>query len=144
MVSVIRRATRADLPALGRLGAMLVRTHHEFDPNRFFAERFIANYCPLVFMEASGKNRTPDKLPPREREPLYAACDAHLGALVRALEPEWVIGVGKFAEERAQSALAGSRVQIGTILHPSPASPLANRGWADQADQQLMQLGLRL
>ena len=114
------------------------------DPNRFFAERFIANYCPLVFMEASGKNRTPDKLPPREREPLYAACDAHLGALVRALEPEWVIGVGKFAEERAQSALAGSRVQIGTILHPSPASPLANRGWADQADQQLMQLGLRL
>ena len=34
---VIRRATRADLPALGRLGALLVRAHHGFDPNRFMA-----------------------------------------------------------------------------------------------------------
>ncbi len=33
----IRRATRADLPALGRLGALLVRTHHEFDAKRFIA-----------------------------------------------------------------------------------------------------------
>jgi ribosomal protein S18 acetylase RimI-like enzyme len=32
---VIRRATRDDTPALGRLGALLVRTHHEFDPKRF-------------------------------------------------------------------------------------------------------------
>lgn len=33
----IRRATRADLPAIGRLGALLVRTHHDFDPRRFIA-----------------------------------------------------------------------------------------------------------
>jgi ribosomal protein S18 acetylase RimI-like enzyme len=32
---VIRRATRADLPALGPLGALLMRTHHAFDPQRF-------------------------------------------------------------------------------------------------------------
>ena len=32
---VVRPATRADLPAIGRLGALLVRTHHEFDPRRF-------------------------------------------------------------------------------------------------------------
>ena len=32
---VIRRATRADLPAIGRLGALLVQTHHDFDPKRF-------------------------------------------------------------------------------------------------------------
>lgn len=31
----IRRATSADLPALGRLGALLMRTHHDFDPRRF-------------------------------------------------------------------------------------------------------------
>jgi ribosomal protein S18 acetylase RimI-like enzyme len=31
----IRRATPADLPTLGRLGALLVRTHHDFDPKRF-------------------------------------------------------------------------------------------------------------
>jgi ribosomal protein S18 acetylase RimI-like enzyme len=34
---VLRPATRADLPALGRLGALLVRTHHELDPARFIA-----------------------------------------------------------------------------------------------------------
>jgi len=33
----IRRATRADLPALGRLGAALMRLHHGFDPQRFMA-----------------------------------------------------------------------------------------------------------
>ena len=111
---------------------------------RFFAERFVANYCPLVFMEKGGKNRTPDQLPAREREPLYAACDRHLLALARALEPEWVIGIGKFAEGRAREALAGTGVKIGTILHPSPASPIANRGWAEQADKQLREYGLRL
>jgi ribosomal protein S18 acetylase RimI-like enzyme len=34
---VIRPAVPADLPALGRLGALLVRGHHEFDPQRFIA-----------------------------------------------------------------------------------------------------------
>ena len=32
---VIRPATRADLAAIGRLGALLVRLHHDFDPQRF-------------------------------------------------------------------------------------------------------------
>jgi ribosomal protein S18 acetylase RimI-like enzyme len=35
MPITIRRATPADLPALGRLGAMLVREHHDFDSKRF-------------------------------------------------------------------------------------------------------------
>jgi ribosomal protein S18 acetylase RimI-like enzyme len=37
MTLTIRPATRADLPALGRLGAMLMRTHYEFDRLRFLA-----------------------------------------------------------------------------------------------------------
>jgi single-strand selective monofunctional uracil DNA glycosylase len=113
-------------------------------PERFFADRFIANYCPLVFMEQSGKNRTPDKLAPEEREALYAACDRHLRAIVAALEPEWLIGIGKFTEARAEQALAGTGVRVGSILHPSPASPIANRGWAEQADRQLAGYGLSL
>ena len=32
----IRPATLADMPVVGRLGALLVRTHHEFDAKRFF------------------------------------------------------------------------------------------------------------
>jgi single-strand selective monofunctional uracil DNA glycosylase len=107
----------------------------------FFAEHFVANYCPLAFFD-HGRNLTPDKLPASETAPLEAACDAHLRALVEALEPEWLIGVGGFAEARAAEALAGMEVKIGRVLHPSPASPAANRGWAEAAERQLRALGL--
>ena len=36
---VVRRATPADLPSVGRLGALLVEEHYEFDPRRFLAAR---------------------------------------------------------------------------------------------------------
>jgi single-strand selective monofunctional uracil DNA glycosylase len=111
---------------------------------RFFSRFFVSNYCPLVFMEASGKNLTPDKLPAREQEALFAACDEALRKTVAVLGPRHVVGVGAFAAERARSALAGTEVSVGTILHPSPASPLANRGWAAQARQQLVDLGISL
>jgi single-strand selective monofunctional uracil DNA glycosylase len=107
----------------------------------FFADHFVANYCPLAFFD-HGRNLTPDKLPVSESAPLYAACDRHLRALVAALEPQWVIGVGAFAEERARLALVGSDVRIGKVLHPSPASPAANRGWAEAATRQLEALGV--
>jgi len=113
-------------------------------PERFFARFFVANYCPLAFMEASGKNRTPDKLPRDEQVPLFDACDRALVRLVEALGPTHVIGVGAFAEKRARLALAGSPLAVGTILHPSPASPLANRGWALAVKQKLADLGIEL
>lgn len=107
----------------------------------FFAEHFVANYCPLAFFD-QGRNLTPDKLPASEMAPLEAACDAHLRALVEALEPEWLIGVGGFAEARAQAVTGGTGVRIGRVLHPSPASPAANRGWAEAAEKQLRTLGI--
>lgn len=107
----------------------------------FFAEHFVANYCPLAFFD-HGRNLTPDKLPANETAPLEAACDAHLRALVAVLEPEWLIGVGGFAEARAAAALAGLPVKIGRVLHPSPASPAANRGWSAAATKQLEALGV--
>lgn len=112
-------------------------------PKRFFAQFFIANYCPLMFMEATGRNRTPDKLPLLERKPLFAACDGALRRTVEALQPRYVIGVGVFAESRARAALGGLDVVISGILHPSPASPAANRNWASKAAAQLARLGIR-
>jgi single-strand selective monofunctional uracil DNA glycosylase len=108
-----------------------------------FAERFfIANYCPLAFMEESGKNRTPDKLPAAERKPLIAACDAALRELIIAMQPEWVVGVGAYAEAQAERVVGDLDLRIGRILHPSPASPIANRGWAPAAEAQLSELGI--
>ncbi len=113
-------------------------------PEAFFSRMFVWNYCPLVFLEEGGRNRTPDKLPASERGPLFEACDRALAAMVRHLEPGQVIGVGKFAEDRARLALGPDAPPIGRILHPSPASPMANRGWAPQAEAQLKALGLKL
>ncbi|MCA8960571.1 MAG: single-stranded DNA-binding protein [Planctomycetes bacterium] len=113
-------------------------------PDRFFRRFFIHNYCPLVFMEESGRNRTPDKLARAERDALYEICDRALRAVVETLDPRWVIGVGAFAETRARAALDGLDVRIGRVLHPSPASPVANRGWAERADHELAELGIEV
>jgi len=111
-------------------------------PERFFADHFVANYCPLAFLSATGSNVTPDKFPARTTAKLFAACDAHLHQVVLALQPEWVVGVGEFARRRAEEALSETPVKLGQILHPSPASPAANRGWAGQATRQLEALGV--
>lgn len=111
-------------------------------PERFFEDHLVLNYCPLVFMEATGRNRTPDKLPAAERESLEAACDAHLRRVIGVMSPEVVVGVGAFAAKRAAKVLDGVDVRIEQVLHPSPASPAANRGWAEQATAQLIDAGV--
>jgi single-strand selective monofunctional uracil DNA glycosylase len=111
-------------------------------PDRFFARFFVVNYCPLCFMEASGRNRTPDKLPASERDPLFAACDKALRAIATVMKPRMVLGVGGFAEQRVIAALADTGTATGRIPHPSPASPAANRGWDRLADEALAKLGI--
>jgi len=113
-------------------------------PRRFSRAFLVSNYCPLVFMEASGRNRTPDRLSVPEREPLFEACDEALRRLVAWCGPRIVIGVGAFATKRARAALGDGGPPVGTILHPSPASPAANRGWAGQAERQLRAMGIRV
>jgi len=130
--------SRSEVSGTRLWGAIAAR----FDrPEAFFSEHFIANYCPLLFMEASGRNRTPDKLPIAEREPLFAACDRHLRRVVTLLEPEWVVGVGAFAAERA-GAVLGERVRVGRVLHPSPANPRAQKDWGRKALAELREQGV--
>ncbi len=113
-------------------------------PERFFKRFFIANYCPLCFMEISGKNLTPDKLPIVARKRVIEVCDAALVQLVNVMKPSMIIGVGKFAADRAGEALVGRDIRIESILHPSPASPKANRDWAGQVEKQLGEMGVRI
>jgi single-strand selective monofunctional uracil DNA glycosylase len=110
----------------------------------FFKDHFVLNYCPLVWMSATGANLTPDKLPAAEMAPVEAACMKHLAEVISALRPEFLIGVGGFAEQRLRLAAptSGGSAVIGRILHPSPASPAANRGWAEAASRQLADLGV--
>ena len=107
----------------------------------FFTEHFVINYCPLAFMDEAGRNLTPDKLPATEKKELHDVCDRNLREVVNIMSPEWVIGVGVYGENRARSAL-GEGLRYGRILHPSPASPAANKGWAALATGQLVKLGV--
>jgi single-strand selective monofunctional uracil DNA glycosylase len=116
----------------------------------FFADAFVLNYCPLVWLEASGRNRTPVQLPAAEVAPVYRASDRHLARALAALSPQWAIGIGGFAERRLRAVLEGDAIdgavarsiRVGQILHPSPASPAANRGWAEAVERQLAALGV--
>lgn len=111
-------------------------------PEAMFERFFVHNYCPLAFMEESGRNLTPDKLPASVRDPLFRACDDYLRRVVDALEPKILVGVGAFAEKQARRTLADYDIGFARIPHPSPASPLANRGWDQAADRAFADAGI--
>lgn len=111
---------------------------------RCLARIFVWNHCPLAFVSPTGANITPDKLPRAERDALEAPCDRALAEVVAALRPRLVIGVGGFARAAAERALAALETPpaIAQILHPSPASPAANRGWDAPVRAELVRLGV--
>eukprot|EP00903_Cladosiphon_okamuranus_P003782 g3780.t1 len=110
----------------------------------FFRDHLVINFCPLIWMKDTGANVTPDKIKAVEIAPVDEACQRHLRNLIEILEPGHLIGVGAYAEKQMEEArkTLGLDVKVGKILHPSPASPVANRGWAAAAEKQLGELGI--
>lgn len=109
----------------------------------FFAHAYVANYCPLIWMSESGANITPDKLPREQQAAVDAACQRHLVRLLEILQPKLLVGVGKYAQEQlglAAAQLPGQSFTLGTILHPSPASPIANKCWPAKPREQYLEL----
>jgi single-strand selective monofunctional uracil DNA glycosylase len=116
---------------------------NRFGPaDKFFEEHMVMNYCPVAFVEKSGRNRTPDKLPATERIALFALCNDHLREVVQILEPEWVVGIGDFAGKRAREVIVNAPPHLSQILHPSPACPASNNDWSGTVTTQLRNLGL--
>jgi len=111
-------------------------------PQAFFSDQFVANYCPLALFDDAGRNLTPDHLRREDQRALEPACDEHLRRVVLALGAQWAIGVGAYAASRLRAVCAGTTVKVESILHPSPASPAANRGWAAAVSARLEQLGV--
>ena len=113
-------------------------------PDRFFAEHLVHNYCPLLFLENTklGRNVVPEELPAEAMAPVNKACDKLLRTMVEALGVTTVVGVGGYAEERAREALDGLLVTFAKVPHPSPANPVANRGWSAAATKALVEQGV--
>ncbi|MEM7349455.1 MAG: uracil-DNA glycosylase family protein [Acidobacteriota bacterium] len=113
-------------------------------PERFFERFFITNYCPLLFLDGAGRNVTPDKLKAKDREALEPPCNDALRRVAIHLEVRHVVGVGVWAEKQAKAVLGDLDLEIGRILHPSPASPAANRGWAEAATREFAAMGIEV
>jgi single-strand selective monofunctional uracil DNA glycosylase len=112
-------------------------------PEAFFRDAFVVNYCPLIFLEESGRNRTPDKIPSGEMAPVEEACDAHLRRVIELLDPEWLVGVGGFAEARLRGVSGpDARRKVARIPHPSPANPAANKDWEGAVRRQVESEGI--
>ena len=111
-------------------------------PDNFFSDCFVHNYCPLAFFDLGGKNFTPEKLNIVERIALEDICDNFLSKIVDFFDCEWIIGIGNYAESKAKRVFEKQDVKVGKILHPSPASPLANKGWAGFVKAQMISYGL--
>ncbi|MDR2863660.1 MAG: single-stranded DNA-binding protein [Puniceicoccales bacterium] len=110
----------------------------------FFEKHYVHNFCPLLFLEDTklGKNLTPEQLRTDELRQVNLLCDAFLRRLAVVLRPEVVVGVGGFAEKRAAEALSGMPIRVCKILHPSPASPAANKDWEGAATRALLESGI--
>lgn len=104
-------------------------------PEAFFARFFVWNYCPLLFIRRE-RNLVPGQLSKREAGALTAGCDRALASVLRALDPAAVVGIGRYAQERARAVL-GDRAPVHYLPHPSPASPAANRDWPRLAETAL-------
>lgn len=104
-------------------------------PDDFFDRFFVWNYCPLLFIK-DGRNLTPEHLNQRETAALAAVCDRALAAAVRTLEPTTIVGIGRYAEQRARAVL-GAGADVRYLIHPSPANPAANRNWPELVEKVL-------
>ncbi|XP_038049437.1 single-strand selective monofunctional uracil DNA glycosylase-like [Patiria miniata] len=114
-------------------------------PEAFFRHAFVYNHCSLVFMSETGKNITPPGMLVGARKQIVELCDTFICKMIQLLEVKVVVGIGKFAEERAKKALAAGGVEgvrVVTIMHPSPINPAANKGWDEAVIKQLTQLDL--
>jgi single-strand selective monofunctional uracil DNA glycosylase len=74
--------------------------------------------------------------------PVNAECNRLLRVMVETLGVTTVVGVGGYAETRAREALDGLAVKFAKVPHPSPANPVANRGWSAAATKALIEQGV--
>ena len=90
-------------------------------------------------VEDAGKRDMEEK-----RTMINNLCDKALVDVIDLLGISNVIGVGKFAETRANKIKKKYNLNISvySLLHPSPASPAANKGWSDIAEVTLRNINI--
>jgi single-strand selective monofunctional uracil DNA glycosylase len=103
----------------------------------------IMNYCPVVFVDKgpTGKNIIPEKIEKEVRMALENVCDSYLDDIISIILPHSVIGIGQYAKKKLEQSISRLEkdIYVTSILHPSPANPKANRGWAVEVEKVLIE-----
>lgn len=124
----------------------LVKTLCNGDPNSFFRNCYVHNYCPLCFMSITGKNITPPMFKIAVRTQFHDICDRSLLQIIELLHIEVIVAVGKYVESQANETLQDFtkwKVKVCSIMHPSPINPASNKGnWEQLVIQQLKEFNV--
>lgn len=97
-------------------------------------------------MTATAKNVTPPSMKCSERYRLESICDEALVEAVKVFQVQFIVCIGKYVEKRAKVIFKGFNqwnINIGSITHPSPINPEANKvDWVDTATRQLQEMNV--
>lgn len=68
-------------------------------------------------------------------------CDRYLDDIISIIMPHSVIGIGQYARKKLEQSISRLEkdIYVTSILHPSPANPKANRGWALEVENVLVE-----
>ncbi|KAL2712687.1 single-strand selective monofunctional uracil DNA glycosylase [Vespula squamosa] len=131
-------------------------------PQNLFKHSYVHNYCPIALMDRKGRNITPAELKAifilffhyfyilikyflqgEEQKLIYELCDQALSKIIQLLDIKIIVGIGRFAEKRAQIVVSADNlsVQVLWITHPSPRA-VGNQNWDQKTKQRLHDLGL--
>jgi single-strand selective monofunctional uracil DNA glycosylase len=88
------------------------------------------------------RRRGKPAMPPGSRSPSGRKNQRRVKRPRCRIARQWSVGIGGFAERRVRVALPAFTGRIGGMPHLSPANPLANRNWAEQADAALRKAGV--
>ena len=106
----------------------------------FTSHCLVYNLCPLYFVAKSGKNVPLNDLEVSVRKRLIAECCQSLAEVIDLFGVKQVVCLGRFVETQVKKMSLG--VEVHFLVHPSPASPVANAGWDDIARKTFDTLGL--
>ncbi|RZC42932.1 single-strand selective monofunctional uracil DNA glycosylase [Asbolus verrucosus] len=102
-------------------------------PEVFFKHCFVYNYCPIALLKSDGSNLTPSDI--KDSQELEDICDKYYFRIIQLLQPEIIVGIGRYAEKRTLTVLKSNScdIQVLCLVHPSPRV-VNNQNWPQKAE----------
>ena len=128
---IIGLETKRDEPSGKKLWALMQSLYPK--SNELFSHITVQNYCPLAFLDDSGKNIALNNV--KNRKELESLCDNYIKDYILDNNIKVLVGVGVYAYEKLLSL--NLNLTVIKILHPSPLNPLSHKGWDEGVMKQI-------